>query len=294
MEYLQLTIPPFPYFVIGGSALYRSGDLHLKRSDLGMFNLLFVEYGELHITQNAQEYTLRDGDILILDPKGNHFGHKPTEVETMFYWTHFVSPNEHSYTTTLSFERNQDYNSTQVYNTSVIIPVHKHLSDDNYRKMLSYLKRVESVTINRFTDVETIAKQDISHTLYHQELFIAVLRLLQVSPANKYNTNKIAVNAMHYLYNNYHLPLTLEHISSHFHLHPAHLIRCVKNEYGETPIEALNRIRIDHAKVMLLESGMTISDVCKEVGYSSASYFGKVFKKYTGMSPKVFAQTEML
>ena len=52
MDIINLTVPGYPYFVSAGSALYRPGDLHRSRSSIGVFDLIYVEYGELYLTDN--------------------------------------------------------------------------------------------------------------------------------------------------------------------------------------------------------------------------------------------------
>ncbi|MGV2794552.1 helix-turn-helix domain-containing protein, partial [Clostridium perfringens] len=47
----------------------------------------------------------------------------------------------------------------------------------------------------------------------------------------------------------------------------------------------LNRIRLEKAKERLLTTDDAISDISESVGYSDQSYFTKVFKKMTGVSP---------
>ena len=48
MEYVNFSTPPYPHFIIAGSALYRPGDAHGRRSNIGIFDLIFIEYGELY------------------------------------------------------------------------------------------------------------------------------------------------------------------------------------------------------------------------------------------------------
>jgi len=293
MRLLQIDIPPFPYFLVGGSARYRPGDKHRKRNKVGVFVLLFVVHGELFITQGDREYSLRSNDILILDPAETHYGHRPTGTDTLFYWTHFYSSGEHHYATKVTTAKDSSVSTTRVPQSHLYIPNHSHLSDDTAKKMLSYMKRLEYVTINKYANAKLMSNFDFSLTLPQQEIFLAVLQLLQISRAGKNKSDRIAILVMEYLINNYHLPLTLELLSSHFGYQPAHLIRCMKNEFGETPINALNRIRIENAIKMLTDNKMTITETAGETGFSSVSYFGKVFRKHTGASPKKFAEAHI-
>ena len=59
MEYANFPSPPYPHFIIAGDALYRPGDIHRKRACIGIFDLVYVEYGELFITDGDHAYHLK-------------------------------------------------------------------------------------------------------------------------------------------------------------------------------------------------------------------------------------------
>ncbi len=65
---------------------------------------------------------------------------------------------------------------------------------------------------------------------------------------------------------------------------PARLTRLVRNATGLSLPDALAKARIDQAKV-LLERGQSAMDAALAVGFADASYFTKIFRKHTGMTP---------
>ena len=62
----------------------------------------------------------------------------------------------------------------------------------------------------------------------------------------------------------------------------------LKKEYGITPNKALNGIRIENAKKLLITSDLSISKISFYVGFATPSYFNRIFKEYTGETPKEF------
>ena len=48
------------------------------------------------------------------------------------------------------------------------------------------------------------------------------------------------------------------------------------------------KLRIDHARIMLEESHDSITDIALECGFDDPSYFGRVFKRHTGMTPRAY------
>lgn len=69
---------------------------------------------------------------------------------------------------------------------------------------------------------------------------------------------------------------------------PKHLSRTVKKQTGYTAVEWIERYVILEAKVLLKSSNLNIQQIADELNFPSQSFFGKYFKKLTGMSPKEF------
>ncbi len=64
-----------------------------------------------------------------------------------------------------------------------------------------------------------------------------------------------------------------------------HLSRVVKEQTGISPVEWIERNVILEAKVLLKSSTMTIQQISDSLNFSSQSFFGKHFKRYTGYTP---------
>ena len=68
----------------------------------------------------------------------------------------------------------------------------------------------------------------------------------------------------------------------------SYFISCFTKEYGMPPYRYLTQIRISQAKHLLLETGISISEIARSVGYADPFCFSRIFRKYTGMSPSEF------
>jgi AraC-like DNA-binding protein len=66
---------------------------------------------------------------------------------------------------------------------------------------------------------------------------------------------------------------------------PYHFIRLFKTAFRTTPHQYLKRRRIDKAKELLTRSGMSVTDVCFEVGFESLGSFSSLFHRTVGQSP---------
>lgn len=86
----------------------------------------------------------------------------------------------------------------------------------------------------------------------------------------------------------YHRPVTLEELANVACLSPNHLLRSFKQLYGSSPIQYLNWVRLQKAKMLLKQSNFSIQEVCNGIGYSSLGTFSSTFKRSTGLTPTEF------
>lgn len=103
--------------------------------------------------------------------------------------------------------------------------------------------------------------------------------------ARKMQQLKPAVEFMQY---NYDQPLTLPDIAKAVHLSVSRLAHLFREQMGVTVVDYLTNIRINHAKRMLLTTDSNCTRICYEVGYNNQSYFTRVFKQITGLTPLQF------
>lgn len=67
-----------------------------------------------------------------------------------------------------------------------------------------------------------------------------------------------------------------------------HFSRAFRREFGMTPYRFVMEERIDRAKWMLAQSLSDHSRIAEELGFSSASHFAAVFRRYAGSTPNAY------
>ena len=87
---------------------------------------------------------------------------------------------------------------------------------------------------------------------------------------------------------NYMHQLRLSDVAGHVHISYHHLSRILNAYYHEPFNDFLNRIRINAAQELMRTSSLSIGQIAEEVGFANQSYFGKVFKKQIGSSPRLY------
>ena len=86
-------------------------------------------------------------------------------------------------------------------------------------------------------------------------------------------------------------PINLDTISENAYLSKYHFLRLFKKAYGITPHQYVVNKRIEKAKELLIE-GLSVNDVCLQIGFDSVPSFSILFKRQTSLSPTEFRRQE--
>ncbi len=156
-----------------------------------------------------------------------------------------------------------------------------HFSDSTAVKIrdrmvsLKDLKGIESVTV--FLEIlYELATTDEYEILSASDVYS--------SPEGSELVNKM----INYVEKNYDKKIALEDFSPLIGLTPASVSRFFKKKTNRNFWDYLNRFRVDKACKFLLESDITISEVCYKCGFNNLSNFNRIFKKYIGTTPSEY------
>lgn len=88
-----------------------------------------------------------------------------------------------------------------------------------------------------------------------------------------------------YISKNYTEAITLEEVADLVGLSTEYLCRFFKKAMGKTLLEYLNYYRCSKAEVLLQTTSKSITEIALDVGFSSVSYFDRIYKRIKGNSP---------
>ena len=121
------------------------------------------------------------------------------------------------------------------------------------------------------------------------ELFLRLIYLLcsqKLQKSKDYTDNYKLLSTVEYININYYKKITPEQLCKLSGYSPAHLRRLFVKNYGIPPMEYILNKKIDMVKEMLIDAPeKTLDEIADLVGFCSASYLCKTFKKQTGLSP---------
>ena len=94
--------------------------------------------------------------------------------------------------------------------------------------------------------------------------------------------------ALAYIHNHINENLNINELAELTCLSKAHFIRLFKQEVKTTPLQYINRRKMEMAQLTLVTSDTPVKDVAFALGFEDYSYFNRLFKKMTGVTPQEY------
>ena len=142
----------------------------------------------------------------------------------------------------------------------------------------SYTGSLENIFINAQTQMLLLYSLDCM--LGEKEIDVVNCKFL----ANELDREKI-VKAREVLIQHIGEPITIKELSRKVAINECYLKKGFKEMFGTTIFDFYQSQRMEHAKYLLYEKGLSVTEVSMLLGYSSISHFSTAFKKHTGLKP---------
>lgn len=92
----------------------------------------------------------------------------------------------------------------------------------------------------------------------------------------------------HYIIHNFKSELSLEKLAGMFCMSVSAMSYLIRKKTGKNYTELLMDLRISYACKMLIETDMSVSQICFESGFNNLSYFNRMFKNFKNVTPSFF------
>lgn len=147
-------------------------------------------------------------------------------------------------------------------------------------------------TENYFRDILTVAKRTPSSQSV-DSICIIFHRLLQFlhnqnEQSNQHTPSTAATTMKHYLDEHFKEKVQIDDLSRLVFLSHSQVIRLFRFSFGITPMEYVEKRRIEYAKILLKNTSLSIRDIAEQCGFSDEHYFSGYFKKRTGIPPRAY------
>lgn len=287
MAFIEMTVPPLPHYITSGFSTISKGSKHPSRRNIQVFDLLITTSGCFYIGEEDARFEVAAGQAVILRPDSYHFATEVCSELTGTYWMHFHAGGPWA----------------MVDHTVQPIP----LEDPTQTPIEPFAVEPFTIRIPQYT---TLVQPEKTYDLFEQlqqlqpsahmssvrftqqQLFHELLGQLSASTDSDHPSpsKACAEKAASYLRQHYKASVSAKELGDHVNFHPVYIARCMQKEYGCSPTEYLLRLRIQQAKLLLLQTDLPVAHVAEEVGFEQPAYFATCFTKMEGISPRKYRQ----
>jgi AraC-like DNA-binding protein len=142
----------------------------------------------------------------------------------------------------------------------------------------TYTDSLENIYINAQTQMLLLYSLDCM--LGEKEIDVVNCKFL----ANEADKEKI-IKSREILIQHIGEPITIKELSRKVAINECYLKKGFKELFGTTIFDFYQSQRMEHARYLLYEKGLSVTEVSMMLGYSSISHFSTAFKKHTGLKP---------
>ncbi|MBI5205555.1 MAG: helix-turn-helix transcriptional regulator [Nitrospirae bacterium] len=156
--------------------------------------------------------------------------------------------------------------------------------------LLPLLKRFMIETDNKVAGSEAVLyglSLEICHSI--------IRSILDLKPVNDRISSRIEIDrVIEHIHAVLGEKITIEKMAKIACMSPSHFSRIFKQETGISPMDYLNRIRMDRAKKLLLAGDKSITEIAIECGFGSSSYLSACFYKRFKISPSLYCKKDRI
>ncbi len=236
--------------------------------------IIYVKSGFLTVNISGENYIGKPGDAFVVSPGNLHF--MGSQTGTVDYFT-FLFPLKY-----IAFR------SDDMLDDKLIEPLNSgHLMispeiKDTVKEQCEQLARVYAAEIDKSeSKITNQIKKKIILLQFIHELW----KKGYIVENDTTGRNTVEKEMVSYIQQNYTGKILLREFGEQFHLSEKYISRYFKEHFHITLSQYVTYLRLEHAKQMLQETDISVTEVAMQSGYQNISYFIRSFKKTYGVSP---------
>ena len=236
--------------------------------------IIYVKEGSLNVNIAGESYIGNPGDAFAVSPGNLHF--MGSQTGTVDYYT-FLFPM-----------RYVTFNTEDILDKEVLEPL------NNGRLMIyPQIGKAARDICEELIDIHQLKNSETEQKIIVQlkikmTLLQFILKMWQegliVDNATS-GRNTIEKEMISYIQQNYTEKIYLKEFGAQFHLSEKYISRYFKEHFHITLSQYVNHLRLEHARQLLQETALPITEVAMQSGYQNVSYFIRSFKETYGVPP---------
>lgn len=227
----------------------------------------YCNSGEGFLNINNQKYHIKPGDLFIIPAHTAHSYQPSTKNPWFYHWVGLKGKMVDDYLTMINLNKDHpviknhlDYNIANLFE-QIYIDFQKNFRIKTLASTFYLLHYIE----HNVNDVRT-------DTIDHKQILFN--------------------ECVEYINNHYQQKLSIDEMAKAMSIDRSYLFKLFKQFTNASPSNYIQKIRLEKASLLLINTELSITDIAFKVGFKSGSYFSELFNKYYLMSPKEYRNME--
>jgi Transcriptional regulator containing an amidase domain and an AraC-type DNA-binding HTH domain len=250
------------------------------------FRLYLINEGDAELNISGKKYKLTPGHLYLIPPFTTHSDHCDGEFSLYYVHVYEDLTKNVSWFDQMQFPVEAD---TQPLDAALI----QRLLDINPGRELqlydpdSYNDSAvlyQSIAENRHLSLHAQLETDGIIRQLLARFFASAIPLMQSQD------NRI-IKTLRFIRENIDQKITVGQLASVSCLSEDHFIRLFRQEIRQTPIDYINRKKIEKAQLLMVVKNQTMKDIAYTLSFENVSYFNRLFKKMVGKTPSEYRKS---
>ena len=238
------------------------------------FEIIYVKSGFLTVSISGENYIGKPGDAFVVSPGNLHF--MGSQTGNVDYFT-FLFPLKY-----ISFR------TDDILDDKLLEPLNSgHLMispeiEDTVKEQCEQL--VEIYGVKKEESQSKITAQ-IKTKIILLQFILELWKKGFIVENDTGGKNTVEKEMVSYIQQNFTGKILLKEFGEQFHLSEKYISRYFKEHFHITISQYVTYLRLEHAKQLLQDTDIPVTEIAMQSGYQNVSYFIRSFKKTYGMSP---------
>lgn len=237
--------------------------------------------GSLEATINLSDYTIKQNDFITLSP-GSIIQINKVESNLKLYFMVFSSKFIENVSKT-----NSIIDLIYMTKSHPVLPLPEEFANI-YEEFFTLMMKLYYKT----------------NTSYNPEILKCILLSILYRLGDMYHDRPIRTETVmsrseeicktfaHLVIQHYAEERSIQYYAKKMNITPTHLSNTVKHVTGKTVMDIISEVVIVDAKAQLKSTNIPIHEIAESLNFPNVSFFGKYFKRLTGMSPQQFRNSD--
>ena len=246
------------------------------------FEIIYVKSGSLLVSISGENYIGKSGDVFVVSPGNLHF--MGSQTGTVDYFT-FLFPLKY-----ISFRSND------ILDDKLLEPLnngHLMISPRVKDTAKELCEQLIEIYLAKNDERESIITAQIKTKTVLLQFILEMWKKGFVTENDTSGRNTVEKEMVSYIQQNFTGTISLKEFGEQFHLSEKYISRYFKEHFHITISQYVTYLRLKHAKQLLQDTDIPVTEIAMQSGYQNISYFIRSFKKTYEVSPLQYRKNKL-